>query len=105
MTQDTWLTPDISVRWPDQPIRNDYLQGAPLIAVEIVSRGNTADEIDRKTAVYLDQGAAEVWIVYPRTRCMMVHRKNSVEKITDTYNGPYVPVTVRLADIFPAVAH
>src|ERR1700686_2184986 len=27
------LQPDVSVPWPDQPVENDWLQGAPMIAV------------------------------------------------------------------------
>jgi Uma2 family endonuclease len=102
MTPDTWLVPDISVTWPDQTVENDYLHGSPMIAIEIVSRGNTADEIDRKTAAYLNHGAAEVWIVYPRTGCMMVHRGTGVERISDTYASGSIPVTVRLAEILAA---
>ena len=35
--------------WPDQPELNEYVQGSPMIAIEIASRGNTAEEIERKT--------------------------------------------------------
>jgi Uma2 family endonuclease len=45
-----------------------------MLAVEIASRGNTPDEIDNKVAMYLEHGAAEVWIVYPSTRSMMVFK-------------------------------
>lgn len=99
MTPDTWLQPDISITWPAQLVRNDYLQGSPMIAVEIVSRGNTADEIDRKTAAYLRHGAAEVWIVYSRTRSMVVHKSGTVEKITGTYTSESIPAVVNLSDI------
>src|SRR6185312_4443276 len=34
-----WLIPDVSANWPDQP-RGEWFQGSPMIAVEIVSRGN-----------------------------------------------------------------
>ena len=62
-----WLIPDVSVSWPGQPV-SGWFQGAPMIAIEIVSRGNTAEEIDRKVNAYLQEGAAEVWVVYPATR-------------------------------------
>ena len=29
-----WLTPDVSVSWPDQRVENDHFQGAPMIAIE-----------------------------------------------------------------------
>ena len=66
-----WLTPDVSVSWPDQRIEG-WFQDAPMVAVEIASRGNTPDEIDNKVAMYLEHGAAEVWVIYPSTRSMMV---------------------------------
>ncbi len=64
---DTWLQPDVSVQWPGQEEANEYFQGSPMIAIEVVSPGNTAEEIDRKTKAYLKHGAEEVWVVYPRT--------------------------------------
>lgn len=102
MPPDTWLQPDVSVRWPDQPVENDYRQGSPMIAAEVVSPGNTAEEIERKTAAYLNHGAEEVWIVYPQTRWMMIHRKASVERITNVYRCTLVPVAISLSEILPA---
>ena len=49
-----WLIPDVSVTWADQLVC-EWFQGAPVIAVEIVSRGNTAEEIDRKVSAYLQE--------------------------------------------------
>jgi Uma2 family endonuclease len=101
MPPDTWLQPDVSVRWPDQPAENGFRQGSPMIAIEVVSPGNTAEEIQRKTAAYLNHGAEEVWIVYPRSRCMMVHKSSVAERITDFYACALVPVTISLSDILP----
>jgi Uma2 family endonuclease len=101
MSRDTWLQPDVSVMWPDQPIENGYRKGSPLIAIEVVSPGNTAEEIERKTAAYLRHGAEEVWIVYPGTRSMMIHRSATVERITDIYRCAVVPVSISLRDILP----
>src|SRR5277367_3633394 len=66
-----WLIPDVSATWPDQRV-GEWFEGSPMIAIEIVSAGNSAEEIDRKTEAYLEEGAAEVWIVYPGTRTMKV---------------------------------
>jgi Uma2 family endonuclease len=66
-----WLTPDVSVSWPNQRIEG-WFQDAPMLAVEIASRGNTPEEIDNKVAMYLEHGATEVWVIYPSTRSMMV---------------------------------
>jgi Uma2 family endonuclease len=76
---------DVSVTWPEQLETNDYFQGSPMIAIEVVSPGNTADEIDLKVTAYLNHGALEVWIVYPRTR--------------HTYTSDSAPVMVKLSEI------
>jgi Uma2 family endonuclease len=37
------LQPDVTVTWPNQKIENDWFQGAPMIAVEIASPGNSVE--------------------------------------------------------------
>ena len=95
-----WLIPDVSATWPDQPV-SGWLQGAPMIAIEIVSRGNTAAEIDRKVSAYLQEGAAEVWVVYPATRSMTVFRKDATLRVTDVYRCERIGVTVKLDELLP----
>ena len=99
-----WLQPDVSVTWPDQPIENDWLQGAPMLAVEVVSPSNTAEQIEKKTAAYLDEGAAEVWVIYPTTRRMTVFRKGTWERITATYTCALLNLVVDLAAILPPIS-
>ena len=77
-----WLIPDVSVSWPDQPIEDDWFQQAPMIAIEIASRGNTGQELEQKTAAYLEGGAAEVWVIYPKIRSMVVSRKDCTLRIS-----------------------
>ncbi|HXB68162.1 MAG TPA: Uma2 family endonuclease [Candidatus Acidoferrales bacterium] len=89
-----YLIPDVSVTWPDQPIENDWLQGAPMLAVEVVSPSNTAAQIEKKTAAYLEEGAAEVWVIYPTTRRMTAFRKGTWEYATDT--GTYTCALLNL---------
>ena len=81
----------------------EWFEGAPMIAIEIISRGNSADEIDRKTEAYLEEGAAEVWIVYPGRRIIKVFRKDgSYVRVIDVYNCPLIGLQVDLAKILPA---
>ena len=54
--------PEVAV--PDLP---------PTIACEVISRGNTREEMDRKLQEYFDAGAKLVWYVRPRTRTVAVH--------------------------------
>jgi len=93
-----WLIPDVSVIWPGQPV-SGWFQGAPMIAIEIVSRGNTAEEIDRKVNAYLEEGAAEVWVVYPATRSMTVYRKDETLRVTDVYRCERIGVSVKLDEL------
>lgn len=96
-----WLIPDVSVTWPDQPV-SGWFQGAPMIAIEIVSRGNTAYEIDRKVGAYLQEGGAEIWVVYPATRSMTVFRKDETLRITDVYRCERIGVAVKLDELLTA---
>lgn len=63
----SWLQPDVSLTQPDQAIDRYYL-GAPLIAFEVVSASDRAPQLDDKIALYLANGAAEVWLIYPNRR-------------------------------------
>ena len=81
MRKGRWLIPDLSVSWPDQGKKDGWFEGSPMIAIEIASRGNTAEELELKTALYLEQGAAEVWIVYPKTRTMVISRQDGIERV------------------------
>ena len=84
-----FLIPDVSVLHPNQPLENGYVQGAPLLAVEVASEANTARQLDRKVSRYLQHGAHEVWIVYPETSSMMVfHASGAVERITGPWTSP-----------------
>jgi Uma2 family endonuclease len=58
-----YLKPDVSVSFADQP-RGKFLCNSPAIAIEIVSPGNSALEMDRKTSAYFRYGAREVWRFY-----------------------------------------
>lgn len=70
--------PDVSfVSWgrlpdrriPDEP--NPDL--VPDLAVEVVSRGNTDNEMRRKREEYFRSGVQIVWEVYPRSRSVTVY--------------------------------
>jgi len=69
---DSWLIPDVSVTHPGQP-GDDYYEGAPLIAIEIMSESNTPGKIDRKIEKYLANGGQEVWVFYSETRRVLTH--------------------------------
>jgi Uma2 family endonuclease len=68
----SWLVPDVSVTHINQP-GEKYLEGAPMLAVEVVSKSNTVRKIARKVEIYFENGAREIWVVYPKTATIVVH--------------------------------
>jgi Uma2 family endonuclease len=53
---------------PEPPMGGGDVAVAPAWCVEIVSPGNSAEELDRKTAEYFRAGVSFVWIIYPETK-------------------------------------
>ena len=51
-----------------------HLSVAPDLVVEVVSRGDRAEELEMKCSDYLRAGVREVWVAYPRTRHVVVWR-------------------------------
>jgi Uma2 family endonuclease len=70
--------PDVSLllaaHVPEGDLPEDMWRGPPDLAVEVVSPGNTAADIEQKVGEYLAARTAEVWVLYPRTRTVVVHR-------------------------------
>jgi len=69
LAKDTVLIPDVAFVTAEQ-VRNANLKRAaflhaPVLAIEVVSPGNTALEIVRKRELYLSTGAKAVWVIYP----------------------------------------
>jgi Uma2 family endonuclease len=52
---------------------DEYFEGGPDLAVEIVSPGDDASDLRQKIQQYLDAGTSVVWVIYPRTRRIEVH--------------------------------
>lgn len=70
--------------------RASFLEGAPLLAVEIVSPGDTRQEVEEKTALYLAHEVAAVWIVRPEAQTVTIHAAQTapcVFRINDTLRG------------------
>ncbi|MFN0169454.1 MAG: Uma2 family endonuclease [Bryobacteraceae bacterium] len=72
-----WVQPDVSVVSAQQ-IREagEYLQGAPAIAIEVISRSSNAETVDGKIAHYFGHGGLEVWVLYPKTRRVWVYHRD-----------------------------
>jgi Uma2 family endonuclease len=79
---DTVRGPDASFVSADRlatlPRRGPYLVGAPDLAIEVVSPGNTKAEIAAKVREYLAAGGRAVWVIDPRRESVTVHRPDRV---------------------------
>lgn len=75
---DTVRAPDVAfiraARVPGGKLPEGFFQGPPDLAVEVVSPGDTAAEVEAKVRDYLASGTLRVWVVYPDTRTVVVHR-------------------------------
>ena len=70
--------PDVSfISWERLPgrvfPREDIWTLAPDLAVEIISRHNTREEMERKLSDYFTAGVRLVWYVYPATSEVRVY--------------------------------
>jgi Uma2 family endonuclease len=60
---------------------DSYFEGAPELAVEIVSPSDSAEDLDSKIRQYLESGAEQVWIIYPKTRTVHVFSPGAAPRI------------------------
>jgi Uma2 family endonuclease len=70
--------PDVSFirtgRLEGERIPQGHLRIAPDLAVEVLSPGDLAYEIDEKVQEYLAAGVRLIWVVSPNTRTLRIHR-------------------------------
>jgi Uma2 family endonuclease len=75
---DTVLAPDVAFisreHIPESGIPKKYWPGAPDLAVEVLSPGDTAREVEAKVGQWLAAGARLVWTINPRRKSVTVHR-------------------------------
>jgi Uma2 family endonuclease len=78
----SYVQPDASITHAGQP-EGKYFEGSPAIAIEVVSPSNRAEALETKIELYFENGAREVWIVYPKAKHVMVHLAGSARKIAE----------------------
>jgi Uma2 family endonuclease len=86
-------------------IPDSFFPCAPDLAVEVISPGNSVEEIQDKIEQYLAAGTTLVWIVYPKRKMVHVHRQSNVIKVlreNDELTGEDVlpDFKVKLSEIF-----
>ena len=76
-----------------QGIIKGYWEGAPDLAVEIISPGDTYAEVAEKVEMWLAAGCKLVWVINPRRKTVEVYRPNAdftILRGTDTLEGDEV---------------
>jgi len=64
--------PDLSIVFPGRfDAETDWIQGAPEIAIEVVS-SETASQLEKKIELYLAHGGKSVWVAYPEHRFVRI---------------------------------
>lgn len=78
---DTVLGPDIAFVSREKlevtGIGKGYRQGAPDLAVEVISPSESKSQSEQKAFRYLSAGTRLVWLVNPQTRAVFVYRSAS----------------------------
>ncbi len=75
------------------PDEHKYIQGAPELAIEVVSPSESAAYLRIKTEAYLANGSHSVWIVFPEVRSVMVYNRDSLRELKgdQTITDPLLP--------------
>jgi Uma2 family endonuclease len=83
-----------------------YLEGAPDLVVEVLSPGNTVEEIDDKLTEYFENGSRLAWVINPIQHYVLVYRSaqepDRLLKSMDSLEGEEVihGFTLAVADLF-----
>ena len=86
-------------RWQQAVANEGWLQGSPELVIEVASPGNR--NLHRKAELYLQHGAEQVWIVYRKTRTVVVMTQEDTQ---EARVGEYVEfhgVRLAVAEITP----
>jgi Uma2 family endonuclease len=106
---DTVRAPDLAFvrreRIPEEGIPRGFWPGAPDLAVEVISPGDTYTEVEEKVNDWLNAGTHIVLVLNPRTRTVTVYTSHTdVARLTesDTLDGDELlpGFTCRVAELF-----
>ncbi|MCA9543829.1 MAG: Uma2 family endonuclease [Myxococcales bacterium] len=72
----TVRAPDVAVLgavdFPQGARPEGFLEGAPTLAIEVISPGDAFSEVMARAQAYVDAGSRWVWVVDPRARVVLV---------------------------------
>jgi Uma2 family endonuclease len=65
-----------------------FFEGAPDLVVEVLSPGNTVEEIHKKIVEYFENGARLIWIIHPDEQYVLVYHTPQPDQLLRT--GDYL---------------
>jgi Uma2 family endonuclease len=99
--------PDVSFirfgRLPGEQIPQGHCKIAPDLVVEVVSPNDKAERISEKVADFQSVGVPLIWVIYPSTRRVIVHRLPSsptgrISELTESDS-------IKGEDVLPGFSH
>ena len=99
--------PDVAFIRRERVVRTrKYYRGAPDLAVEVVSPGDSYSDVNEKVKMWLEHGTKEVWVVDERRETVQVYKQGSdvtLKKGDEIDGGDLLPgFRLPLEEIFPA---
>ncbi len=90
--RDTVRAPDVGFIAADKlqaDLPDGFAPVAPDLAVEVVSPGDSASDIHERVSDYLHYGTRVIWVVYPKTKSVVVHTPTNAQTLeaNDTLDG------------------
>jgi Uma2 family endonuclease len=94
----TVLNPDVALLTPAHLGRIDLtsspVDGAPVLAVEVISPRNRPQDMARKIGHYLGSGRRSVWVIYLKLNSIKVHSVAGVRELES-------PAVLKDEDVLP----
>ena len=94
-----YISPEVAAANPDDA---KLIDGAPVLAVEILSPSDTSEAIDGKVATYLEHGVESVWVVNPTFETVTVYSPDAEPVLHNTSHT--IPAIAGMPGFEPNVA-
>lgn len=63
-------------------IDSSPIEGVPNLAIEVISPGNSAQDMLTKIHQYLDAGCQAVWVFYPKLKTVEIHDRRGIREVS-----------------------
>ena len=92
--------PDLCIVRKEDP-RDQIVQTAPLICIEILSPEDTLSRLQARVDDYVAFGVAHIWVIDPSTRhAYVAGRAGFIEVDSGAFEVPGTPIRVSISELF-----